>query len=348
MSDPWGGVGGWNDPRYTWTPDSNIDPYHWPPGTVTAAAAPTSPSAPAPPPRPSPAAVPHAPPAAPAGTPEQRDANAIIQQYLTMFGLGELSDWAWQQIVDGATQAQIELQLYDPTSVPGKVVDRLYPELKVRREANLAPMSISAVVQYRDQATQMLRAAGLPKTFYDQPEDLARFVGQDVSLAELQQRITEGVQAATTAPAETRAELHRLYGVDLGHLTAYYLDPDQALPILQRRQAAAELSGAGVRSGFGGLAQSEAERLAALGLSPDAAAQGFGQLVQSHELFGALPGQSGEQISREEQLAGVFGGDAGVQEKIRRTAAARRAMFGEGGGFAAGQKGLAGLGSAAS
>lgn len=241
------------------------------------------------------------------------------------------------------------LDLYDPNTVPGKVVNTLYPELKMRRDANLGPISIAAAVDYRDKAVQMFRAAGLPKTFFDQPADLANFVGRDVSLAELQDRVNEGMTVARMAPAETRAQMEQLYGVDLGHLTAYFLDPARALPLLKKQEAAATLSGAGVRSGFGGLNRVEAERLATLGVSDQQASQAFGALVQNRELFGALPGQSGEPVvSRGQQLGAAFAGDEQALSLIERKRRARQAVFGGRGGLSASQAGVGGLGSAAS
>lgn len=351
MSDPWGGVGGWNDRRYTWTPDRSIDPYNWPPGTVTAPASMAQPTAPAPAAT-APLAAPAAPgfPPAPGLAPGQQDAFDALRSTLHLYRLDdpEMVAWVRQQIIDGTGQSSIMLALYDPQTVPGQLVDRMYPEIRGRRDAMLAPISIQDAVGYRDNAIQLMRAAGLPGEFYDKPDDLARFQIHDVSLVELKSRIDEASLASTQAPPETRTQLESLYGIDSGHLTAYYLDPDKALPVLQKQFAAATLSGTGVRSGYGALDQGQAERLATLGVTADQAASGFGQLVQSRELFGALPGEAGVgAVSRDQQLAAAFGGDVAAQERLRRTAAARKAMFGEGGGFAAGQKGLAGLGSAA-
>jgi hypothetical protein len=360
-SDVGNWTGEWDDPRYSWPnpatgqPDPNYIPPPPPPPPPSPA---TPPPAPAPaPPTPPPAAPPPTPPPPPGPTPTpepttaQLDANAQIKAYLNQYGLGELADWVWQQIVDGSTQAQIELQLYDPASVPGKVVDRLYPELKMQREASqtlgIVPMSISEAAGYRTTAVQLMQAAHLPAGFYDDPQDIARFSGRGTSLAELKDRIDEGVVAASQAPAETRQQLHSIYNVDLGGIAAYFLDPEKAQSVLQKQFAAATLSGTAVRSRFGGLSQAEAERYAALGVSPDQAAQGFGALVQNRELFGGLPGERGGLISRQQQLAAAFGGDEAAQAAIERKRRAREAIFGEGGGFAATQKGVAGLGSAA-
>lgn len=262
--------------------------------------------------------------------------------------MGELADWAWQQIVNGSTPAQIELQLYDPTSVPGKVVDRLYPELQQRRAAGLPPLSIGDAVTYRNNAIQLMRAAGLPPTFYDQPDDLANLAGRDVSLAELKARIDEGVDAAVNAPADVRDQLHNLYGVDTGQLAAYYLDPERALPILHKQFAAAQASAAAGRTGFGALDQSEAERLTALGYSPQEVQQMTSGLYAQRELMGVLPGEIGQQIGRDAQLRAVSEGNVAAQEAIERRRAERKAQFAGGGSYGAGREGVAGLGSAAS
>lgn len=283
---------------------------------------------------------------------EQQDAFDRMRQVLQQYGLNtpELFDWLRQAVVDGTTESSMMLDLYDPNTVPGKVVNTLYPELKARRDANLAPLSIAAAVEYRDKAVQIFRSAGIPKGFYDDPQELAKFSSMDVSLAELQDRVNERAALAQQAPAETRAQLQALYGIDQGHLTAYWLDPTKALPLLHKQAEAARISGVGVRTGFGGLSRGEAERLAVLGVSDQQATQGFGALVQNRELFSVLPGQEQQDggISRQQQLAAVFGGDASALSAIERKRRAQQAVFGSRGGLAATQTGIGGLSSAAS
>lgn len=347
----------WNDPRYSgqgnpWdTSWATWDGSQWP----TPTAAPTAPTPPpAPMPAPPAAPVPSAPPTAadPSTTGaqptfDQLNAKAIIDTYLQQYGLGELAPWAWQQILDGTTDPnQLTLQLYDPTTDPGKVVNRLYPEVQQRRAQGLPPMSIGDAVTYRDNAIQLMRTAGLPPSFYDQPDALAKFAGNDVSLAELKSRIDEASNAAFNAPVQDRAELQRLYGVDAGHLTAYFLDPDKALPLIQQQWQASQISGAGVRTGYGGLTQTEAGRLASDGVTANQAQQGLGQLAGMGQIFNPLPGQTGPGISRDQQLAAAFENNSDAQQAIDRAKQARLAVFGAGGQFAGSSKGVAGLGTA--
>jgi hypothetical protein len=164
--------------------------------------------------------------------PGQQDAFDALRGTLHLFGLDdpEMVAWVKQQIIDGTGQSSIMLALYDPATVPGKVVDRMYPEIRGRREANLAPISIQDAVGYRDNAIQLMHAAGLPPEFYDQPEDLARFQIRDVSLVELKSRIDEAAMASTQAPPETRAQVAVAVRRRLG-------PPDRLLP--RPRQGAA-------------------------------------------------------------------------------------------------------------
>jgi hypothetical protein len=345
----------WDDPRYSGTGDAwdtswaSWDGSQWP--TPSYSPPPAAPAAdPTQTPAPAVSPVVGAPPppdiAATAGLDAtQQNSIAIIQQFLNQVGLGELSKWAWDQVVNSSTPSQIELQLYDPTSTAGKVVDRLYPELQQRRTKGLPPLSIGDAVTYRNNAIQLMRASGLPPTFYDQPDDLAKFASNDVSLAELKNRIDDEVRATTQSAPEVTATLSE-WGVPAGSLAAYYLDPDRALPIIERQFQAAQVAAAAKQTGYGNVTEAQATDLATLGVGGQQATQGFGALAAQSELFSALPGEGADTITQDEQLAATFRGDAAASRRIAQRAQSRKAAFAGGGSFAGGKNGLSGLGSA--
>lgn len=280
----------------------------------------------------------------------QQDALARIQGILQQYGLGELADWSRQAVIDGLTGDQLNLMLYDPTSVPGKVVDRIFPELQMQRKNPLlsgTAMSIAAAQEYRKNAIELMRAANIPAGFYDQPEDLARWSGNGVSLVELKDRVDEASALANSEPPETLDALNRLYGIDVGGVTARYLDETKALPLLHKQATAAITAGIAARSGYAPLNQTEAERLANLGVTRDQAQQGFTDLAAEAELFGRLPGEREKAIGRGEQLAAQFGGDANARRRIAQRAAARAARFAGGGGYSTSREGVSGIGSVA-
>ena len=274
-------------------------------------------------------------------SPEQAGALDVMKYMLTRYGLESLTDWAWQMIQQGASPEQVQIQLYDRPEFKAR-----FPAIEERRLKGLPPISADEYIAYEDQARQVMRAAGFPSTFYDQPEDFHKAIANDESIQEMNQRATLYTQAAYEAPAEARNQLRQLYGIDEGHIAAYFADPERALPLIQQKFAASQIAGQAQRQQFGQLSTGEAERLASLGVNEQQAAQGFAQVQQMGELFHKLPGESQTTPDRAAAL-GLVGGDATAQQAIDLQARRRKAQFQGGGGYAQSQRGTSGLGSAA-
>jgi hypothetical protein len=267
----------------------------------------------------------------------QPDALAYIRELLESYGLGSLADWAWEQIVAGASEAEVIQRLRERPEYQAR-----FPGMAERRARGLPAISEAEYIAYERQAIQMFRAAGLPEGFYDSPDDFARLIGQDVSVAELSQRVQLYEQAVYREPPEVLAEAER-FGLDTGDLVAAMIDPDRALPLLQKKVDAAQRSAAAQIAGFGSLTENEATRVVELGVSQEQAAQGFSGLAAQAELFRPL--SAGEQeIGRDTQIEAAFGQNAEAQNEIERRRRRRQAVFEAGGGFAPGQQGYAGLG----
>lgn len=276
---------------------------------------------------------------------QQQDATAgsaaSVAVVLREMGLEELIPDADQFIRSGGTWEEYELRFYDPSTTAGKVVNRLYPEWAARREAG-NPISIQAIVQYRATAKSLFRSAGLPEGFWDSPDDFTKLIINDVSPAELQTRIMDGYVRVANAPQEVKDALQQFYGVSAGGLAAYFLDSQRAVPVLQRQVASAEVGGAAKSTGFGSLAVGEAERLVSEGVDSGQAQQGFSQLATSQQLFNPLD-RGEDTITRDEQLAGVFEGNANARRRIAERQARRKAAFEAGGSFASSREGYSGL-----
>ena len=278
-------------------------------------------------------------PTAPAPEPD-KDAQAYLERILGDYGLGSLSGWAWEQIQGGSTPARV---LQDLRQRPE--YKQRFAGLEMRREAGYGAIDEATYISLERSYRQIMHAAGMPPEFYDSPDDYATLIGRDVSPSEWQTRVNEGYLAATQAVDEVREQLQGLYGIDVSQLAAYFLDPDRALPLLQRQFDAARMSGTAVRTGYGALGVDEAERLAALGVTEQQAEEGFGFLEDAQELWNALPGEGGAaSISRADQQAAVFGGDAEIRQEIRRRQETRVSQGSGGQSFAVGNQGVSGLG----
>lgn len=269
-------------------------------------------------------------------------AKAIVRSFLAQFGLGGLAAWAFRRYVetgggDGAMRI-IEFELPQQQAFRDRFPS--YDKLRAQGQA-FTPAQIIGYERYAKEQLNLIGARHL----YDNAE-IQDWLVNGVSQNELAERISTARRAAT-APGETTDALRRLYGLDDNALTRFWLDPDKAMPDLERTFAAGSIAGVAARSGFGDLGRGQAERLAEIGVDEAAAAQGFGTLGAQSELFAAQTVGEGA-VSKAEQLGAVFEGDAGALSRIERRRRRRQAAFEEGSGFGVGRTasgaGVTGLG----
>jgi hypothetical protein len=164
----------------------------------------------------------------------------------------------------------------------------------------------------------------------------------EVSLAELNDRVTLASADSLNAPQDLRDTLQNYYGLDPDTaLAAYYLDPDIALPLLEKQSAAARIGVWGSRQGMQGVNVGMAEYLQELGVNEQRAAEGFGN-VKAQEGLSYGKGDTADLNALVDQnVAGVANRD------VERSARARAGRFSGGGQYAAGKSGVTGIGSAA-
>lgn len=279
-------------------------------------------------------------------------AKASIRHLLDQAGLGDLSPFIDQWVRDGLSPDEITAQLYDPKSKAGKVVDKIYPELRLRAEKGLRFMSIDQIQGHRQAIERTGRLLGLPEQFWN-TEAQQKLIVDDVSPDEYNARGEEyaslGLEELDRDPVK-RAELEafeRYYNVKLqpGEIAGLIFDTATSLPSLKKRINSVRLDVAAGRAKYGDLSKLEAERLSDVGVDANQAVQGFGQLADSRELFGALDAGEDE-IGRADQLGAVFEGNSQARRRIDERARRRVAAFQQGGGFANTREGFSGLGEA--
>lgn len=274
-----------------------------------------------------------------------KSARALLASTLQNYGLPtSLANTLWDSwhVQQGKPLDQI---LLDLPSTPEYIAR--FPGMAQQRK-NGTGMTEEGYIQYENGVKQKWADYGIPAGFKDSPEEIAKYMNGNVSVDELGNRLQVAATAALQSPIETRYELQRLYGANLGDLTAFFLDPASGQSSLEKKAtlAAAGVAGASDRSGYGLLSKDEAESLSKMGVGQNAE-QGFDQLVHNKELYSAQDA-SEQDITRQQQLASTFGGtDSGTAaDLVAKQAATRKAKFAGGGDFAAGQKGITGLGTA--
>lgn len=273
-------------------------------------------------------------------TTNPQTATAILQQFLDQYGLGSLTQWALNVYTGagGGTTGMDAITAELPSTPEFKTRFPAYDQLAKEGRA----MSITDMLNYEQTARQIFQANGIPKGFYDQPDQLAQFMLNDVSTTELEARVKDAQQAMIASPDDVRQQLQSYYGVDAGHLTAFFLDPTVAEPILQQKFTAAQIGAEASRTGFGQINVNQATQLAQLGVTDSQAQQGFTKLGTQAGLFQQqVTGETA--IGQDQQIAAQFQGNSQAQLAFQRRQASRLADFQGASGFNQTQKGVGGL-----
>jgi|DEB0MinimDraft_10_1074344.scaffolds.fasta_scaffold01362_6 hypothetical protein len=263
---------------------------------------------------------------------DQESAYTIIGNILAEYDLQELGPFVNRMV--------FEENVIDTNIIIGEirqqdVYKKRFAGNIARRNAGLNVLSEGEYIAMENAYRQLMRQSGLPVGFYDANDDFTNLIANDVSIAELSERVNQGYEAVMNADPAVVSEMRRLYNIGDGELAAYFLDPEKATPTLLQQARSAQIAGQAVLQAEMQLTEDQARQLAQAGVTAEQARSGFGAIAQAEELFGALPGQTGEDISQAEQVAGVFGTSAAAQQRIRQRTRERQAEFEAGGGFAA-------------
>ena len=185
---------------------------------------------------------------------------------------------------------------------------------------------------------EILREAGLPTGFYDQQEDFTNFIAMGVSTAELTDRVNIARNALNNADEGIKTALKDFYGLSNADLTAYLLDKDRAVNLIDSRfkytteeakkmYTSAEIGGAALRAGQMS-DKGFSEEIYAAGKAGQAESAFQTAATQQRDykrLLGLYGETSGEQDLAREELALAGGTDVTIKKK--KLASQERAKF---------------------
>lgn len=277
------------------------------------------------------------------GTAAQKDAQAQLKQILTRYGLGSMVDWAWQQIIAGSTPTQILQALRDRPEWHAR-----FAGIDQRQQNGLSPMSEEEYIASESQIADYLQRAGLPKNFYDTPDDFAKLIGSFANVSQVADRVQKGFMQVTQAAPEVRQEFARWFGVQGdAALAAYFLDPTMAEPALEKMAAQAKIGGSGLRQGLD-VTQQMAGSIADMGMSDQQIQVGMGQAgtmsgLQQQTLNEASAKAAG--LSADQIAGGVFNSDEASNHALKQKLDSRQSEFAtKGGALSSVSAGAVGLG----
>ena len=281
----------------------------------------------------------------------------MIAGYLRDIGLDSLfstdsagnpSGWLWDQIqagIDTTEELRFAIEQTDVFKDRFAVI-----EAQKKQAAAGGPgviMSPSEVLEYEERISQMMSAAGLPPTFYDQPSDFHQLILNDMSPTEVQDRITQAYDYVLSAPPEVRQAFEDFYGVGQGdaQLAAWALDPDRTVRDIEKATRTAYAGGMANRFDIQ-MDQAAASNIADLPMTEAGMVEGFKQVAAMQNVFTEGLGDSGTDLTQQSGVDSVFEGDADATAAIQRRVMRRRAVGRAAtGGAVTTQEGVVGVGS---
>jgi hypothetical protein len=245
---------------------------------------------------------------------------------LTEWGVPQLTDQAMGFVDKGFTGDTVILKLQETDAWKQR-----FSANEQRKAKGLGIIDPATYLALESTYTSAMRAAGLPKGFYDELTDFTNLIAADVSPAELNQRINVATDFIDTADPMFKQQLKRFYNMTEGDMIAYALDPERALPLLERKANTIKFATEGARQGLD-VSLGTAETYAGLGVGQEEARTGFEQVAQispeAQRLSAVFAGQEAE-VGQEDVISAVFGGEGSAQQKkrLQRLSESEQSLF---------------------
>ena len=267
---------------------------------------------------------------------KKTDAKIVLQNALKKYNLydslSKVVDDLWDSgQLEDANEDRFVFLIKDTQAFKDRFVGNVG-----RVAAGFLELSPSEYLDLEGSYKDILRANGLPASFYDSEDDFAKLIGGTVSVSELQSRIVDGFNAVQNADPEVKRQMKELYGVSDADLAAYFIDPTRMRPLLvaadyKRQAQAAKIAARASESAGIQLTGGLAEDLARRGITETEAETGFTAIGKLGELTTQLSGETA--LSQEQIIGQQFGIDVAAAQELEKRRRRRVGEFAGGGGF---------------
>jgi hypothetical protein len=264
-----------------------------------------------------------------------QSAYDLLFTQFQQYGMGALVEPLKQFIQQGLSSSEFTLRLRDTDAYKKR-----FAANASRIAKGLSALNEAEYIGLEDQYQNIMREYGLPPSYYTRgemgrQEGFEKFLANDVSAAELEDRVLTAQSRVMNANPEVLASLREFYpGIGNGDILAYTLDPEKALTDIKRKVTAAEIGGAAMQAGLKtGMAR--AEELGAAGVTKQQAQQGFQTVAEIAPRGGQLAEIYKQdpytQTTAEAEVFGVAGSTEAARQRKKLTSLETAAFSGSAG-----------------
>ena len=250
---------------------------------------------------------------------EGQSAYDLLYTQFAQYGMGSLVEPLKQFIQQGLSKAEFTLRLRET-----EAYKKRFAANAKRIAAGLTALDEADYIGLEDQYQNIMRNYGLPASYYTKgdlgrQEGFEKFIENDVSATELEDRVMTAQSRVLNANPEVLASLKAYYpDITNGDILAYTLDPTKALSDIKRKVTAAEIGGAATQAGLG-ITGTRAGELGAAGITKAQAQQGFQTVAEVAPRGGQLAAMYGEspytQQTAEAEVFGLAGSTEAAKQR---------------------------------
>jgi hypothetical protein len=262
-----------------------------------------------------------------------QSAYDLLFQQFNQFGMGALVEPLKQFITQGLSPSEFTLRLRDTDAYKKRFAANAQ-----RIAKGLNALSEAEYIGLEDQYQNIMRNYGLPADYYTRgdmgrQEGFEKFLANDVSAVELEDRIATAQSRVLNANPEVLVSLKQFYpDITNGDILAYTLDPSKGLTDIKRKITAAEIGGGAMQAGLG-ITGTRAEELGAAGITKQQAQQGFGAIAGGLQRGSQLASIYGEnpytQTTAEQEVFGLAGQTEAEKQRKKLTSLERATFSGQ-------------------
>ena len=262
-----------------------------------------------------------------------QSAYDLLFTQFQQYGMGALVEPLKQFIQQGLSSSEFTLRLRDTDAYKKR-----FAANAVRIAKGLSALNEAEYIGLEDQYQNIMRQYGLPASYYTRgdmgrQEGFEKFLANDVSAAELEDRVLTAQSRVLNANPEVSQALRQFYpDITNGDILAYTLDPEKALTDIKRKVTAAEIGGAAMQRGLS-TNMTRAEELGAAGVTKQQAQQGYGTIaggLQRGSQLAAIYGESPyTQTTAESEVFNIAGSTEAEKQRKKLTSLEKATFSGQ-------------------
>jgi hypothetical protein len=264
---------------------------------------------------------------------ERQSAYDLLYSQFKQYGLEALVEPLKGLVISNVSPSEFTIRLRDTDAYKKR-----FAANASRVAKGLSALNEAEYIGLEDQYQNIMRQYGLPASYYTRgdmgrQEGFEKFLANDVSAAELEDRVMTAQSRVTNANPEVLSALKQFYpGIGDGDILAYTLDPEKALTDIKRKITAAEIGGAAMQRGLG-TSMTRAEELGAAGVTKQQAQQGYGTIaggLQRGSQLAAIYGESPyTQTTAESEVFNIAGSTEAEKQRKKLTSLEKATFSGQ-------------------